>query len=181
MSEIGFVSNVLNGYFHNYFPRAANVSLKLRDEGYEEGFTYTSHPWLVSLYLNCSSNSSIARCKSPGTCAWSMFGLSNERPILGDNPKAHNENHCGFHEKWWFLWKAVVFMKSIAVFTWKVKSTMKSTQKQLVQHRSLIWTWCFIEYRGKGQLGISYILVVFGGAHVFGGTCMSIWCTYMYL
>ena len=28
-----------------------------------------------------------------------MFGLSNERTILGDNPKAHNENHRGFHEK----------------------------------------------------------------------------------
>ena len=32
-----------------------------------------------------------------------MFGLSNERPILGDNPKAHNEKHCGFHEKRQFL------------------------------------------------------------------------------
>ena len=31
-----------------------------------------------------------------------IFGLSNERPILGDNPKAHNENRCGFHEKWQF-------------------------------------------------------------------------------
>ena len=28
-----------------------------------------------------------------------MIGLSNKRPILGDNPKAHNKKHCGFHEK----------------------------------------------------------------------------------
>ena len=55
MSEMGFISNVLNGYFYDYFPRAANISLKLRQEQYREGFIYTTHPWLVSLYLNCSS------------------------------------------------------------------------------------------------------------------------------
>ena len=55
-SEMGFISNVLNGYFHTYFSRAANISLKLREEQYEETFIYTTHPWLVSLYLNCPSN-----------------------------------------------------------------------------------------------------------------------------
>ena len=70
-----------------------------------------------------------------------MFDLSLERPILGDNPKVHHEKYA-FH----------------------VKNTEKQ-QKQLIQHRSLILTWYFIEQR-EGKLGISYILVVFGGAHV---------------
>ena len=55
-SETGFISNVIDGYFHTYFSRAANISLKLRNEQYEETFIYTTHPWLVSLYLNCPSN-----------------------------------------------------------------------------------------------------------------------------
>ena len=40
---------------------------------------------------------------SPQTFASLFIVLSNERPILGDNPKAHNENRFGFHEKWQFL------------------------------------------------------------------------------
>ena len=43
-----------------------------------------------------------------------------------------------FHEKWHF------FMKS----TWKAP---EKQQKQLIQHRYLIFTWSFIEYRGKAN------------------------------
>ena len=91
-------------------------------------------------------------------------------PILGDNPKAHKtsyEKHCGFCEKH-------------CSFHLKSEKHNEQHQKQLLQHRSLIWTWCFIEYRGKANW-VYHILVVFGGAHVFGGACMCIWCTYMYL
>ena len=28
-----------------------------------------------------------------------FIGLSKERPILGDNRKAHSEKRCAFHEK----------------------------------------------------------------------------------
>ena len=38
-----------------------------------------------------------------------LVGLSNERLILGDNPKAQNENRCGFHEKQWFCEKHCSF------------------------------------------------------------------------
>ena len=55
-SEIGFVSTVLNGYFHSHFQKAANVSQQLRQEQYVESFIYTTHPWLVYLYVNCPPN-----------------------------------------------------------------------------------------------------------------------------
>ncbi|KAK3087454.1 hypothetical protein FSP39_006109, partial [Pinctada imbricata] len=51
--EIGFINNILNKYFHEYFPRAANLSQQLREGGYVENFIYTTHPWLVDMFLNC--------------------------------------------------------------------------------------------------------------------------------
>lgn len=51
--EIGFINNILNRYFNEYFPRAVNLSEQLRTWEYVENFVYTTHPWLVSLYLDC--------------------------------------------------------------------------------------------------------------------------------
>ena len=39
----------------------------------------------------------------------------------------------------------------------------------------------FHRVQREGQLGISYILVVFGNAHVFGGACMCMWCMYTHV
>ncbi|XP_048244901.1 uncharacterized protein LOC124124794 isoform X2 [Haliotis rufescens] len=50
---VGFINNVLNIYFQLYFPRAVQLSQQLRHDQYEETFIYTTHPWLVSLYLDC--------------------------------------------------------------------------------------------------------------------------------
>ena len=51
--KTGFINNVLNTYFTQYFPRAVNLSEELRRGGYVESFVYTTHPWLVSLYMDC--------------------------------------------------------------------------------------------------------------------------------
>ncbi|XP_041370965.1 uncharacterized protein LOC121384574 isoform X2 [Gigantopelta aegis] len=51
--KTGFVNNVINTYFTEYFPRAINLSQELRKGEYVESFIYTTHPWLVSLYLDC--------------------------------------------------------------------------------------------------------------------------------
>lgn len=51
--EIGFINNILNRYFNEYFPRAVNLSEQLRAGEYVENFVYTTHPWLVSLFLDC--------------------------------------------------------------------------------------------------------------------------------
>lgn len=52
----GFLANVLNKYFNEYFPRAVKVGFDLFILGYVERFIYTTHPWLVSLYLDCPPN-----------------------------------------------------------------------------------------------------------------------------
>ncbi|KAL4235485.1 hypothetical protein ACF0H5_007120 [Mactra antiquata] len=54
--EPGFLLNVLNRYFTDYFPRAVKIGLTLLVLGYRERFIYTTHPWLVSLYLDCPPN-----------------------------------------------------------------------------------------------------------------------------
>ena len=43
-----------------------------------------------------------------------------------------------------------VFMKS-GTFHEKYMKTTEKQQKQLIQHTSLIMTWCFVEYRGKAN------------------------------
>ena len=72
-----------------------------------------------------------------------------------------------------FSWKALrrFSVKSVALFmksTWKPTKTTDSTQ---ISHFDLV----FHRVQREGQLGISYILVVFGGA------CMCIWCMYAHI
>ncbi|XP_076436514.1 uncharacterized protein LOC143276017 [Babylonia areolata] len=50
----GFALNVINRYFTTYYPRAVGVAELLREMGYAERLVYTTHPWLLYLYLHCS-------------------------------------------------------------------------------------------------------------------------------
>ena len=61
---------------------------------------------LVPLILRNSLRTKAIRAQISQICCV-FVGLSKERPILGDNPKAHNfkirQISCGFHEIWWIL------------------------------------------------------------------------------
>ena len=52
--KTGFINNVLNTYFQEYFPRAVRLAAEMKT--LPGGFIYTTHPWLISLYLNCPPN-----------------------------------------------------------------------------------------------------------------------------
>ena len=52
----GFINNVLNKYFDEYFPRAVLLGEEIVSKQLDIGFIYTTHPWLVYLYLNCPAN-----------------------------------------------------------------------------------------------------------------------------
>ena len=52
----GFVNNVLNVYFQDYFPRAVRLAEEMARYDPSAGFIYTTHPWLIDLYLNCPPN-----------------------------------------------------------------------------------------------------------------------------
>lgn len=52
----GLVNNILNIYFGLYFPRAVAIANALRARNGTERFVYTTHSWLVDLYLNCPAN-----------------------------------------------------------------------------------------------------------------------------
>lgn len=57
--DVGYadlVNNILNEYFVTYFPRANALGSNLTAGGYVETFVYTTHPWLVSMYLDCPPN-----------------------------------------------------------------------------------------------------------------------------
>lgn len=43
-----------------YFPRAIDIAKGLRTGGYVDTFIYTTHAWLVSLYLDCPPNLAFA-------------------------------------------------------------------------------------------------------------------------
>ena len=49
----GFINNIVNIYFHEYYPRAYSVGRTLKALGRNESVVYTTHPWLVALFLNC--------------------------------------------------------------------------------------------------------------------------------
>lgn len=52
-----FIANIINEYFDTYFPRAVvlgNMAEVWRKDN--NGFIYTTHPWLVNLYFNCPLN-----------------------------------------------------------------------------------------------------------------------------
>ena len=54
--KTGFIGNVLNVYFQEYFPRAIRLGMEMEKVDPDSGFIYTTHPWLLNLYLNCPLN-----------------------------------------------------------------------------------------------------------------------------
>ena len=68
----GFINNILNIYFLQHFPRAVSVAATMRATSTRR-FIYTTHPWLVSLYLNCPANMLLSDiplvCPSPDQVA----------------------------------------------------------------------------------------------------------------
>ena len=52
----GLINEILNEYFQIYYPRAVKVWEGLKSGGYVESFIYTTHPWLVTMYLDCPPN-----------------------------------------------------------------------------------------------------------------------------
>ena len=57
---IGFINNILNIYFQEYYPRALQIAQEVRELGGTDRFVYTTHPWLMSLYLDCPPNMNLS-------------------------------------------------------------------------------------------------------------------------
>ena len=54
---IGYINNVLNKYFQSHLPRSVYLSNTMDQTGHSQrGYIYTQHPWLLSMYLDCSKN-----------------------------------------------------------------------------------------------------------------------------
>eukprot|EP00878_Enallax_costatus_P022037 GHUV01023361.1.p1 GENE.GHUV01023361.1~~GHUV01023361.1.p1 ORF type:complete len:573 (+),score=177.34 GHUV01023361.1:634-2352(+) len=54
--DVGFTqldNETLNAYFHDHIPRAIWLSEWLKLSGSSDSFIWTTHPWLLSLYLDC--------------------------------------------------------------------------------------------------------------------------------
>lgn len=52
----GLISDVVNEYFTNYFPAAVATATSLVARNGTERLIYTTHSWLVSLYLDCPAS-----------------------------------------------------------------------------------------------------------------------------
>lgn len=59
---LGLINNILNIYFSTYFPRAIAVADALRSLGGPERLIYTTHAWLVHMYLHCERILRSTRC-----------------------------------------------------------------------------------------------------------------------
>ena len=52
-----FIGDIINEYFDTYFPRAVALGSAAQTwRNGSNGFIYTTHPWLVNLYLDCPPN-----------------------------------------------------------------------------------------------------------------------------
>ena len=79
---------------------------------------------------------------------------------------------------WLFSWKVVLFVWKVVHFSWKaLKSTWKTT-KTVDSIQISDFDLVFHRVQREGQLGISYILVVFGGSC---GACMCKWYMYTHI
>ena len=68
-SAFARIIEVLQAYVDVFFPRAIAIARALRDLGGQERLLYTSHSWLLSLYLHCPANLTLSgetlRCPTP--------------------------------------------------------------------------------------------------------------------
>ncbi|CAL1525890.1 unnamed protein product [Lymnaea stagnalis] len=98
--DAGFAVQVLNRYQSEYFVRAINISRNLINLGYTERFLYTTHPWLVSLYLDCpdiklmgvqlkcpnkTEQDDFRKAVVEGHIAWHAFTMNIQTDFLGAN------------------------------------------------------------------------------------------------
>ncbi|MFP5288162.1 MAG: hypothetical protein ACLGI9_20675, partial [Thermoanaerobaculia bacterium] len=60
-----YAIQVINQYFQVFFPQALSTAAELKARGYK--YSFTSYPWLLSLYLDCPANQNIT-CPSTTTC-----------------------------------------------------------------------------------------------------------------
>ncbi|KAH9512453.1 hypothetical protein Btru_039624 [Bulinus truncatus] len=96
--DAGFAVEVLNRYQSEYFVRAINISRTLVKLGYTERFLYTTHPWLVSLYLDCpdiklmgvqlkcpnkTEQDDLKKAVIEGHITWHAFAMNIQTDFLG--------------------------------------------------------------------------------------------------
>jgi hypothetical protein len=96
--DVGFTdlsTNVVNKYFDNYFPLAIKTSNTLRERKSPIGYIYTTHSWLVSLYLDCpqdiwvnlhcpnaTSQQNLREAIKRGDITWHAFPFNTETDML---------------------------------------------------------------------------------------------------
>ena len=77
----GFINNILNIYFHQYFPRAAILAEQIRRLTPDDTFVYTTHPWLLSMFFDCPTTDEIQlieRAIRTGGITWQAGAMNME-------------------------------------------------------------------------------------------------------
>ena len=94
--DVGFAdsaANIVNRYFDDFFPRAIKIANTLRKYGGKERLVFTTHTYLVSLYLDCPPNmglhcpddeakDSFKNAVTRGDITWHAFPFNSEPEYL---------------------------------------------------------------------------------------------------
>ena len=70
--DVGFtgsITTVLNQYFNTYIPGAINTTEALRQRGGPEQLVFTTHAWILSLFLDCPAGRGLDCPDSPSVAA----------------------------------------------------------------------------------------------------------------
>eukprot|EP01084_Bolivina_argentea_P190566 327437_1 len=73
--QLGYIVNVINAYFDIYFPRAIETGNNVTSQ-LNKTFTWTTHSWLVSLFIDCPQNIGL-HCPSQEAKNNFLYGVSN--------------------------------------------------------------------------------------------------------
>lgn len=89
---VGFALNVINKYFTEYYPRAVSLAEGLRLFDFQERLVYTTHPWLLRLYLNCTTVTMASNVSLQ--VGWLLASLLMGRTAMtGEETGVLGENH----------------------------------------------------------------------------------------
>jgi hypothetical protein len=97
----GFVNHILNVYMSTYFPRALALADAMRALNRTERFIYTTHPWLLHLYLHCPANFTLSnitlQCPSQGDVMAMRAAVARGDVVIHASP--FNIDFAGAHSQ----------------------------------------------------------------------------------
>ena len=112
--DVGFtgsITTVLNDYFDKYLPSAVNTSAALRERGGEEQLVFTTHAYVLSLFLDCPPGRGL-HCPMPAAISDVEASLRDGSIAVSTASNLHGPARPGCSLFWEYTLKKSVLKKA---------------------------------------------------------------------